>query len=122
MIENKLNQFQVFEFIRFLRRSNEIKSESIAAKIGISQSQYSKLENGKLNNYNELIPRIIQFYKMDVKVFWESFENYKMIKLKPSSSEVDFERQFIEKLLELEQKNVKMLQELVMFVQRRYGD
>lgn len=110
------------DFIRFLRRTNEIKSEFIASKLGISQSQYSKLENGKLSNIAEMIPKIILFYKMNESVFWESYETFKINHIKPSGKAKSLENQFMEKLVELEQKNLKMIKELMLFVQRRLGE
>lgn len=48
------------EKIKNIRKEKRIKQETVAKYIGISQPDYSLLENGKLNNYVNYLPKIAE--------------------------------------------------------------
>ncbi len=50
--------------LRFLRKSNDVKQTAIAKEIGISQQEYSDLENGKKNFTDETIEKLSAYFKI----------------------------------------------------------
>lgn len=59
----------ILKNIRLYRKMKEIKSESMAKALGISQSEYSKLENGRKRSWTVYLPEIarilgVTFYEL----------------------------------------------------------
>jgi len=50
----------ILKNIRIFRKLKDIKSEMMARELGISQSEYSKLENGLKRKWTEYLPKIAQ--------------------------------------------------------------
>ena len=50
---SELNKIRIFEIVRFVRKSKQIKSEILARNLKISQGFYSKMENGKINKWSD---------------------------------------------------------------------
>jgi transcriptional regulator with XRE-family HTH domain len=60
--------------LRFLRKSNDIKQAIIASEIGISQQEYSDLENGKKNFTDETIEKLAAYFKITPAEFERPIE------------------------------------------------
>ena len=63
---------QTLSNIRDIRRSMDFKQKHIADILGISQTYYSGIENGKKNLTNEIKKGLSAIYDME----WEEIENY----------------------------------------------
>jgi transcriptional regulator with XRE-family HTH domain len=50
----------ILKNIRIFRKLKDVKSEMMARELGISQSEYSKLENGLKRKWTEYLPKIAQ--------------------------------------------------------------
>ncbi len=61
----KTKEDYILNNMRNIRKQKGIKSENLAKQIGISQSEYSKIENGQRENYYEYLPRIAQAMAVD---------------------------------------------------------
>lgn len=57
----------VHEKIRTARRSKNISQENIALELGITQSHYSKIENGKVEIKMSTLLQIASILEVDVK-------------------------------------------------------
>ncbi len=55
----------ILENIRNLRRAKGIKSSALANNLGISQGEYSKIENGHRSDYHSYLPQIAQSLGVD---------------------------------------------------------
>lgn len=75
------------EYIRSIRKACGIKSETMAKALGVSQSQYSKMENGqKLFNEEHLL-QIAGLFQMDTAILLKGFKRYIQV-ANPARSEV----------------------------------
>lgn len=74
----------ILDNIREIRTKKGIKTQLISKDLGISQSEYSKIENGQRKNYTEFLPQIakvlgVSFHEL-VKNNETNFYNYGEIK------------------------------------------
>ena len=53
---------QILKNIRLYRKLKDIKAESIAKNLGMSQSEYSKLENGLKRKWTDYLPKIAELF------------------------------------------------------------
>ena len=56
----------IFERIRMIRAIKRIKTMDMANRLGISQSYYSKLENGQVKNYIAYLPKVCKALELDI--------------------------------------------------------
>lgn len=55
----------IIENIRHFRKELNIKTEYISSQLGISQGEYSKIENGQRNDYYKYLPQLAQIFQID---------------------------------------------------------
>ena len=54
------------EYIHRLRTENELTLTKLAAALDIDQSTLSKIENGKRNIPSEILPKLSEFFNLDL--------------------------------------------------------
>lgn len=57
----------ILDHIRAIRREKGFKSAYMAQKLGISQGEYSKLENGMKRNFNTYLPEIANILAINIE-------------------------------------------------------
>jgi transcriptional regulator with XRE-family HTH domain len=63
-------RYQVYYNIKRLREINGDKQQTVAKMLGISQSAYSRIENGESDISLEHILKLCEFYSMKPEVFF----------------------------------------------------
>ena len=63
-------RYQVYYNIKRLREVNGDKQQTVAKMLGISQSAYSRIENGESDISLEHILKICEFYRMKPEDFF----------------------------------------------------
>jgi len=70
----------ILKNIRIFRKVKDIKSENLARSLGISQSEYSKLENGQKRKWTEYLPKIAEV----LQVTFQELVTVNLVIQKPS--------------------------------------
>lgn len=66
------------EYIHKLRLENNLTLTKLAASLDIDQSTLSKIENGKRNIHEELLPKISKVFKIDIKFLEKEYFSEKI--------------------------------------------
>ena len=93
----------ILDHIRLTRMAKGLKSEYMARQLGISQSEYSKLENGKRLTYSRFLPDIARILGLTFENFLDEafYRKYADLRSDPPEQEKHHEHiQWMELLIE----------------------
>ena len=71
MTRSKIENFG--EFIRSLRKQKGLNQTQLAAKLGLDMSAISKIENRKIKFKENLLPKLVEIFDLDINLIMEKY-------------------------------------------------
>ena len=96
------------EYIHRLRTESELTLTKLAAALDIDQSTLSKIENGKRNIPSEIIPKLSEFFNLDLNTLETEYLSEKIAEIIYSKDDIKTIMQAAgEKAIYFKSKNVE---------------
>lgn len=77
------------EYIHYLRSSNKLTLTKLAAALDIDQSTLSKIENGKRNVPEEILPKLSKVFNIEIKNLEHEYLSEKIAELIYQHEEIE---------------------------------
>lgn len=109
--------------LRQIRKEKDIKQETMAQKLSISQQAYSQLEKGQRNFSSELIVRLCNIFNIPVIEFFNFGNQQKIINSANSNSTYNYvnnDSQLVQELLKSKDELIEMQKKMLQDYEERF--
>jgi transcriptional regulator with XRE-family HTH domain len=117
-MKTNLNTF-ISKRLKELREKQQLTQSQVAQKLNIESSTYQKMEKGISQSWNLYLDSILELYNIDIKDFFEGFDNNNLNYQKVSDIEETLKNQQSENI-EIRNMECELLRKQVNFLQKNF--